>query len=67
MQAVEVFTKRAKDSVMRFKPEEVLSFLSSVPGDVSTVYLEYLIDVVKVKDGFARNFLLPRKKALRCT
>ena len=22
-------------------------------------------DVVKVKDGFARNFLLPRKKALR--
>ncbi len=24
-------------------------------------------DVVKVKDGFARNFLLPRKKALRAT
>ena len=22
-------------------------------------------DVVKVKDGFARNFLLPQKKALR--
>jgi len=22
-------------------------------------------DVVKVKDGFARNYLLPRKKALR--
>ena len=22
-------------------------------------------DVVKVKDGFARNFLLPKKKALR--
>src|SRR5712672_1325394 len=24
-------------------------------------------DVVKVKDGFARNFLLPKKKALRAT
>src|ERR1700722_8938919 len=24
-------------------------------------------DVVRVKDGFARNFLLPRKKALRAT
>src|ERR1700735_2032397 len=24
-------------------------------------------DVVKVKDGFARNFLLPHKKALRAT
>ena len=24
-------------------------------------------DVVSVKDGFARNFLLPRKKALRAT
>ena len=24
-------------------------------------------DVVKVKDGFARNFLLPRGKALRAT
>jgi large subunit ribosomal protein L9 len=24
-------------------------------------------DVVKVKDGYARNFLLPRKKALRAT
>ncbi|MBL9099190.1 MAG: 50S ribosomal protein L9, partial [Alphaproteobacteria bacterium] len=24
-------------------------------------------EVVKVKDGFARNFLLPRKKALRAT
>lgn len=24
-------------------------------------------DIVKVKDGFARNFLLPRKKALRAT
>jgi large subunit ribosomal protein L9 len=24
-------------------------------------------DVVKVKDGFARNFLLPRKKAMRAT
>src|SRR5690606_41669198 len=24
-------------------------------------------DVVKVKDGFARNFLLPQKKALRAT
>ena len=24
-------------------------------------------DVVKVKEGFARNFLLPRKKALRAT
>ena len=24
-------------------------------------------DVVKVKDGFARNYLLPKKKALRAT
>ena len=24
-------------------------------------------DVVRVKDGYARNFLLPRKKALRAT
>jgi len=24
-------------------------------------------DVVKVKDGFARNFLLPQKKALRAS
>ena len=24
-------------------------------------------DVVKVKDGFARNYLLPQKKALRAT
>ena len=24
-------------------------------------------DVVKVRDGFARNFLLPQKKALRAT
>ena len=24
-------------------------------------------DEVKVKDGFARNFLLPKKKALRAT
>ena len=24
-------------------------------------------DVVRVKDGFARNFLLPRRKALRAT
>ena len=24
-------------------------------------------DVVRVKDGFARNFLLPRHKALRAT
>ena len=24
-------------------------------------------DVVRVKDGFARNFLLPRGKALRAT
>ena len=24
-------------------------------------------DVVNVKDGFARNFLLPQKKALRAT
>ena len=27
--------------------------------------LGHIGDVVKVKDGFARNFLLPRKKALR--
>lgn len=31
------------------------------------VNLGQMGDVVKVKDGFARNFLLPRKKALRAT
>jgi large subunit ribosomal protein L9 len=29
--------------------------------------LGYIGDVVKVRDGFARNFLLPQKKALRAT
>lgn len=29
--------------------------------------LGHIGDVVKVKDGFARNFLLPKKKALRAT
>eukprot|EP00053_Salpingoeca_punica_P016097 m.150179 g.150179 ORF g.150179 m.150179 type:complete len:874 (-) comp16875_c0_seq2:376-2997(-) len=44
--AVEIFTKRPKESVAKFKPDEVLSFLGSF-SDVSTAYLEYLIDVVK--------------------
>ena len=61
------YTKIAIRVTVMNKVQFLLASKPREPLKPRCLHVIFLIDVVRVKDGFARNFLLPRGKALRAT